>query len=45
MLMKSYVGTINSALIVGLTSYLLAIIALIFLEETFKKDINYVEKE
>lgn len=45
MLMKGYVGTINSALIVGLTSYSLAIIALIFLEETFKKDINYIEKE
>jgi MFS family permease len=45
MLMKGYVGTIYGALIVGLVSYSLAIVALIFLEETFKKDINYVEKE
>ncbi|MCW3110122.1 MAG: transporter [Segetibacter sp.] len=44
-LLKNYVGTINSVLIVGLLSYALGIIALIFLEETFKKDINYVEEE
>ena len=43
--MKSYVGTINGALIVALVSYVLAICALLFLEETFKKDINYVENE
>jgi MFS family permease len=42
-LMKGYVGTIYGALIVGVISYALAIIALIFLEETFKKDINYIE--
>jgi MFS family permease len=42
-LMKSYTGTIYGALIVGLLTYALAIIALFFLEETFKKDINYTE--
>ena len=42
-LMKNYVGTIYGALIVGLLTYAMAIIALIYLEETFKKDINYTE--
>jgi hypothetical protein len=31
-------------LIVGVLTYVLAIIALAFLEETFKKDINYTEE-
>ena len=44
-LMKNYVGTIYGALVVGLLAYGLAITALIYLEETFKKDINYVEEE
>lgn len=44
-LLKNYMGTINSVLIVGLLSYALGIIALVFLEETFKKDINYIEEE
>jgi MFS family permease len=44
-LMKKYCGTIYGALVVGLVAYVLAIIALIYLEETFKKDINYVEGE
>ena len=44
-LMKKYCGTIYGALVVGLLAYVLAIIALIYLEETFKKDINYVEAE
>jgi MFS family permease len=43
--MKKSMGTINSALIVGLVTYTIAIIALIYLEETFKKDINYVEED
>ena len=42
-LMKNYLGTINGALVVGLLAYGLAITALIYLEETFKKDINYTE--
>lgn len=43
-LIKNYVGTIYSALIVGLLTYALAIVALNYLEETFKKDINYLEE-
>lgn len=42
-LMKKYTNTINSALIVGIVTYAIAIFALIYLEETFKKDINYTE--
>ena len=42
--MKNYVGTIYSALLVGLLTYALAIVALNYLEETFKKDINYLEE-
>lgn len=42
---KSFAGTINGALIVGLITYGLAILSLIFLEETFKKDINYNEEK
>ena len=43
-LLKNYTNTINSVLIVGLLSYALGMIALVFLEETFKKDIDYVEE-
>ena len=43
-LMKNHLGTIYGALAVGLLAYGLAIIALFYLEETFKKDINYVEE-
>jgi MFS family permease len=42
---KNHVGIIYGALIVGAISFATAIIALFFLEETFKKDINYVEGE
>jgi len=42
-MLKSYVGTIYSALIVALLTYAVAIFALVYLEETFKKDVNYVE--
>jgi MFS family permease len=41
--LKNYMGTISSALIVGLITYVIAILALVYLEETFKKDVNYVE--
>ena len=44
-LIKKSAGTIYSALIVGLVTYAVAIVALIYLEETFKKDINYVEED
>jgi len=43
LLLKSSAGTIYSALIVGSVTYLLAILALVYLEETFDKDINYTE--
>jgi MFS family permease len=38
-------GIINSALLVGLLTIVLALIALRFLQETFHKDLNYVEKD
>lgn len=41
--MKSKVGIIYGAVTVALLTYAIAIIALIYLEETFKKDINYTE--
>ena len=41
--MKSYAGVIRGALIVGIFTYALALIALVYLEETFKKDLNYTE--
>ena len=44
-LTKSCFGTIYGALAVGLLAYALAVIALVYLEETFKKDINYIEGE
>ncbi len=42
---KNYLGIIYSALAVGLITFVIAIVALIYLEETFKKDINYVEDD
>lgn len=42
---KNYVGIVYGALVVGLVTFAIAIVALIYLEETFKKDINYVEDE
>jgi MFS family permease len=42
---KNYIGIIYGALVVGLLTFAVAIVALIYLEETFKKDINYVEDE
>ena len=44
-LAKSHVGIIHGALAVGVVSFTVAIVALIFLEETFKKDINFVEDQ
>jgi MFS family permease len=42
---KNYIGIIYGALVVGLLTFAIAIVALIYLEETFKKDLNYVEDE
>ncbi len=44
-LAKNHVGIIYGALAVGMVSFTIAIVALFFLEETFKKDINYIEDE
>ncbi|HRP55463.1 MFS transporter [Agriterribacter sp.] len=43
-LMKSHTGIIYGALITGLIAYTLAIVSLFYLEETFKKDMNYTEE-
>jgi MFS family permease len=40
---KGYMGTISAALTTALITYALGMLALVFLEETFKKDMNYVE--
>lgn len=42
-LLKTNMGILKSALIVGTATYLVAVLALFYLEETFKKDINYNE--
>ncbi|MGA0558733.1 MFS transporter [Larkinella sp. VNQ87] len=42
---KEQFGTLNSALGVGLLTTALALVALYFMEETFKKDLNYVETD
>lgn len=42
---KGFAGTIYGALIVGLVTYAVAVIALLYLEETFQKDMNYNEGE
>ncbi|MDQ6815491.1 MAG: MFS transporter, partial [Bacteroidota bacterium] len=43
--LKNYTSSISSILIVAASTYLLAGFALVFLEETFKKDMNYIEEE
>ena len=42
---KNQIGLIYGALAVCLITYIIAVIALFYLEETFKKDINYIEGE
>jgi MFS family permease len=42
-LLKNYAGAIHGALIVGVFTYAVALVALVYLEETFKKDLNYTE--
>ncbi|QJW88044.1 MFS transporter [Spirosoma taeanense] len=42
---KSYFGVLNSALGVGLLTIVLSLAALSFMEETFHKDLNYVETD
>ncbi len=40
---RNHAGAIHSALIVGVFTYVVALVALVYLEETFKKDLNYTE--
>ncbi len=42
---KAEVGVLSSALGVGLLTIALALVAIYFMEETFNKDLNYVETE
>ncbi|MCF0074656.1 MFS transporter [Dyadobacter sp. CY261] len=42
---KSDLGVIQSGLIIGVATAVIALIALYFLEETFTKDMDFVEKE
>jgi MFS family permease len=42
-LIKNYAGAIHGALIVAVLTYAIALLALVYLEETFKKDLNYTE--
>lgn len=42
---KAQVGLLYSALGIGLLTGILALVALSFMEETFGKDLNYVEKD
>jgi len=44
-ILKNHTTTIYSALTVGVLTYLIAMVALVYLEETFKKDINYTEND
>jgi len=42
---KPSIGVIQSALLLGVTTSLVALLALYFIEETFTKDMDFVEKE
>jgi MFS family permease len=42
-LLKSNMDSLSSALVVGIITYAIGMIALYYLEETFTKDINYLE--
>ncbi|MBX3240616.1 MAG: MFS transporter [Chitinophagaceae bacterium] len=44
-LLKGHTGIVYGALIVGLLAYLLALVALYFLEETFTKEMDYTEDD
>lgn len=41
--LKGYVGTLHGTFITGLLTYMLAFVALIYLEETFKRDMDFTE--
>jgi MFS family permease len=41
---KNYVGIVNSAIVVGVLTYIIGLVALYYLEETFSKDLDYLEQ-
>lgn len=41
--LKNSLGVLNSALVVGAVSMLLALVALYFMPETFSKELDYIE--
>ena len=43
--LRNRVGIVHSALAIGLLTLVVALVALHYLDETFRKDLNYVEKE
>jgi MFS family permease len=43
--LKPLIGVINSAIVLGLGTAVIALVALAFMEETFKKDMNFVEED
>jgi hypothetical protein len=42
---KAYVGVVYSAAVVGMLTLTLSLLALYYLEETFHKDLDYVEED
>jgi MFS family permease len=42
--LKPHIGIINAAYIVGFATLLIAVVSLFFMEETFHKDLDYLEK-
>jgi hypothetical protein len=42
--MRKSIGMINSALIIGIFSIIIALFAIYKLEETYGKDLNYIEE-
>ena len=42
--LKPHTGIVNAAYIVGFTTLIIALVSLYFMEETFHKDLDYLEK-
>ena len=42
--LRPHIGVVNSALVVGVIALTIAVVALGWLEETFGKDLDYVEQ-
>lgn len=41
--MKGFVGTLHGTFITGLPTYMLAFVALVYLDEPFKRDMDFTE--